>query len=77
MANVMNIAGATEKEIEFKDGTKLRPGMRVQLPPVAGNKLGTVDYIQMVFYPEELKAEIHLRIVALNGQGHLFKFPAE
>jgi hypothetical protein len=78
MTNDMGeIVSATGKQIEFSNGVKLRPDKRVQLPPAAGGHIGTVDFIQMVFNPEELKAEIHLRIEDDNGQGHLFIFPVD
>jgi hypothetical protein len=78
MTNDMGeIVSATGKQIEFSNGVKLRPDKRVYLPEAAGGHIGTVDYIQMVFDPEKLKAEIHLRIVDDNDKGHLFIFPAD
>jgi hypothetical protein len=74
--DVGDVDHATEKEISFINGTTLRPGDRVRMPPITGGILGVVDSISMEFDPEKLEAMIVLRIVDDEGQGHRFEFDA-
>lgn len=72
--NFGRVLSASQNHIELDCGM-LTIGDRVKLPPVTGGKLGNVESIEMILV--EKGAELVLRIVDDDGQGHQFRYTEE